>query len=63
MIKENTKCVIKSAPSVLAHLVGQHVDATNKDGARGMDTQGFSMTGGGLIFGNGDSGVVVVPKD
>jgi len=63
MIQVNTKCVIKSAPSVLSHLIGLNVDATGKEGARGTGSQGFSMQGGGLIFGNADTGIVVVPKD
>ena len=63
MIQANTKCIIKSAPAVLAHLVGLNVDATSKEGARGTGSQGFSMQGGGLIFGNADTGIVVEAKD
>lgn len=62
MFAENTKCVIKSAPDMYSHLVGQGVVASTLEGARGTGTQQFKLTTGGCIFGNGDSGFVVEEK-
>lgn len=62
MIAANTKCTIKSAPGVFAHLIGATAVATDKEGMRGTGTQGFTLDGGGLIFGNADSGITVKAK-
>lgn len=62
MIPEKTKCIIKSAPEGLAHLLGKEVTATGNTGARGTGTQEFKLDGAQIIFGNADSGIVIEPK-
>jgi len=63
MIQANTKCVVKSAPECLAHLVGSEAIAAGHTGQRGTGTQAFTMDGGRMIYGNADSGIVVEAKD
>lgn len=62
MTAVNTKCVIRKAPECLTHLIGRDVAATDKSGARGTGSQGFSFEGG-LVFGNADTGVEVTEKN
>ena len=66
MIADKTKCIIKSVSGdgLFAGLVGQGVTASPVEGERKTGTQQFKLDGGGYlaIYGNGDSGIVVVEK-
>lgn len=64
MIADKAKCVIKSVPGdgLFAGLVGQGVTASPVEGERKTGTQQAKLDGGGSIYGNGDSGFVVVEK-
>lgn len=62
MIAANTKCTIKAAPAVLSHLIGKEAIAQENEGARGTGAQAFGLDGGGLIFGNADTGVTIEAK-